>query len=190
MKYNNLMFTAFFSAFLLSLFLRSPSLLFVIVLFLCIVSVLTKRNYLMKFSGGWRFWILPSLFLILAPLFFTDGFFWSKKGVLNSVSIFLHLYIFNMFLNFLNSILSPYKIYHFLEKKKMKRSATAAFLALSCLSRFKREIVFLNFYCSIYTGSRYYFLKNPVIFFYALARNAFKAAVDLSRLLYLRRIEL
>ncbi len=184
------MFAAFFAAFSVSLFLNSPVLLFAAALFLCAGSVLSKKIFLMKFAGGWRFWLLPSLFLILAPFFFADDFSWSEKGFLNSVSIFLHLYIFNIFFNFLNSALSPYELYSFLEKKGMRKSAAAAFLALSCLSRFKRETAFLNFYCSLYSGSRYYFLKNPSVFFYALSRNAFRAALDLSRLLYLRKIEL
>ena len=184
------MLLSFFILFFISLFFDALYILIPISALFSFYSFISGKKYLLKPAGGWKFWIVPLIFIFLSPFFLSQNFSYSKEGLLKSVSIFFHLYIFNFAFNLINDSFSPYGLYALLEKKNMKKAASSAFLALAYFSRFKREIETLNSYCALYSGSKFYFIKKPSLFFYALARNAFSAALDLSRLLYLRKINI
>lgn len=186
-RYFNLFFAAIF---FISLFVSSLASLAVLLVAGAALMILSSKAFILKPAGGWRFWIIPSIFLALAPLFYGEMLSYSIEGAYMSAAVFIHLYFFNCAINLLNYSLRPSELYFFLLKMGWKRAAMIAFLALCVLERLKRELSELHSYAKLFSNSRFYFLKAPGIFFYAMLRNAVAAALNISRLLYMRDVEI
>lgn len=184
-------FNWFFSAiFFVSLFISNTAYLAVLLVAASALMILSSRLFILKPAGGWRFWLIPAVFLGLAPLFYGEKISYSMEGAYRSAGVFIHLYFFNCAINLLNHSLRPSEIYFLLFKMGWKRPAMIAFLSFCVLERLKRELFELHSYARLFSNSRFYFLKNSGIFFYAMLRNAVTAALDISRLLYMRDVEI
>lgn len=190
MNFRPLSIKIFLFIFILSLFTSSIAILSFLVIAIAALFQLNGMSKNLKLSGNWRFWALPIIFLALTPFFYSDFPSYSMEGLKKSIGIFLHFYVFNCAINLFNSLFSAADLYLFLRRKGWKKSALSAFIALCAFSRIKSDIFDLHSYSRLYLQSRYYFLKNPSLFFYAMIRNSITASHEMARLLYLRKIKI
>ncbi len=180
----------FTAVFILSLFTSSILILSFLLAITAILFYFAGMSKNLMLSGNWRFWLLPIIFLALAPFFYSDFPSYSIEGVKKSISIFFHLYFFNCAINLLTSLFGAADLYSFLRGRGWEKSAISAFIALCSFSRIKSDIFDLHSYSRLYLQSKYYFLKNPILFFYAMIRNSASASHEMARLLYLRKIKI
>jgi len=175
--------------FLLSLFFSSLEILLPIFLFsVFLIYIHSKKS--LRFSGGFRFWIFPIIFVSLLPFFTGDKFLsYSLAEFKKAAPILLHLYLFNCVLNYINDSLSINDIYGFFKKRNMRYVGLVISLTLSIFKKIRYDIQETLIYYAKFKGNRNKIHKFANLI-YLIIRNSLKTGENILCLLYLRDIKI